>query len=289
MKLRATNFRKEMSEEIFGQVMELGPGQITFPTPNAANVVLVDKLPSDLHKELFPELGKDVHIVEPDHLVDFDSEGLIFAKDKSYDFIVASHLLEHLAQPFRMLDEIHRVLRSGGKALIFLPDRRRTFDRTRKIAPLEHFLNEYSLGNPEVSDEDLFDFLENTENYFERNRMTDFSQLHLARSIHVHAWTDNEFIKLLSEMQRVAYFNFKVVGGVSSSVNIELEEFGFVLEKIDLEGQRNPEKDILENWQHFQLLAGPQNRLKIIILNFVPASFHPMLVNINRKLRHLWE
>ena len=160
MKLRASNFRSKISDEIFGEVLELGPGQITFPTPGASSVTLVDKLPSDLHKKLFPELGNDVYIVEPDFLVDFDKEGLPFAKDNSFDYVIASHLLEHLAQPFRMLDEIYRVLRVGGKAVIFLPDRRRTFDKKRQVESFDHFSDEYVRNNPEVADIDLFDFLE---------------------------------------------------------------------------------------------------------------------------------
>jgi SAM-dependent methyltransferase len=288
MKLRANNFRGKLSNAISGNVMELGPGQITFPAPNATKVTLVDKLPSDLHKELFPELGSDVYIVEPDLLVDFDKDGLIFSKSDSFDYVIASHLLEHLAQPFRMLDEIHRVLRIGGKAIIFLPDRRRTFDWKRGVETFEHFSSEYLDNDPEVSNTDLFDFLEKTENYFERDRESKFSQLHLSRSIHVHAWTDEEFIQLLSQMQNVANFNFRIILGVSSSLNSELEEFGIVLEKVKLNTAKNSDFDIKHAWKNCILISGSQNNLKKFILHFIPPKFHPLLVQIKRRKFRAW-
>lgn len=248
MNVRAENFRAKISAQLIGQGLELGPGQIQFPAPNSHNVLLVDKLPSKEHVELFPELGPDVYIVEPDLLVDFDSEGLKTLEEASFDFVIASHLLEHLAQPFRMLDEIWRVLKPNGLAVVFLPDRRRTFDRKRVCQSFEHFFDEYQRASHEVDIDDLRDYLLKVENYSLVELDNDFVKFHLARSIHVHAWTDKEFIRIFSQMQRFAKYNFEITEAVSSSGNKNFEEFGFVLRKKTLTSSEQSSSTLELEW-----------------------------------------
>jgi len=58
--------------------------------------------------------------------------------DHSYDFILSSHCLEHVANPLAALAEWRRVVRPGGHFLLLLPDPTRTFDHRRPITSLEH-------------------------------------------------------------------------------------------------------------------------------------------------------
>ena len=58
--------------------------------------------------------------------------------DASYDGLLASHVLEHLANPLRALNEWQRVVAPGGPLLIVLPQRDRTFDHRRPVTPLSH-------------------------------------------------------------------------------------------------------------------------------------------------------
>src|SRR3954468_17271504 len=51
--------------------------------------------------------------------------------DSSCDFVLSSHVLEHLANPLRALMEWRRVLRPGGKLFMLVPHGRRTFDHRR--------------------------------------------------------------------------------------------------------------------------------------------------------------
>lgn len=54
--------------------------------------------------------------------------------DESVDFVYSSHLLEHLFQEDakKLLSEIHRVLKKGGKVRICIPDLDYVFDLFRK-------------------------------------------------------------------------------------------------------------------------------------------------------------
>jgi SAM-dependent methyltransferase len=56
----------------------------------------------------------------------------------SYDFLLASHILEHVANPLRALHEFHRVVKPDGYLLIAVPDRRHTFDHRRPVTSFAH-------------------------------------------------------------------------------------------------------------------------------------------------------
>jgi SAM-dependent methyltransferase len=55
-----------------------------------------------------------------------------------YDFVLASHVLEHVANPLCALREWERVLTPGGVLLVILPDKRATFDHRRPFTPFAH-------------------------------------------------------------------------------------------------------------------------------------------------------
>ena len=56
----------------------------------------------------------------------------------SYDAVLASHVLEHIADPLGALAEWARVVRPGGHVLLIVPHRDGTFDHRRPVTPLEH-------------------------------------------------------------------------------------------------------------------------------------------------------
>jgi len=72
--------------------------------------------------------------------------------NEQYDFLVASHSLEHCANTFKTLNEWLRVVKQGGAILIVVPDRRFTFDYNRPITTFDHLLNDYKNG---VAEDDL--------------------------------------------------------------------------------------------------------------------------------------
>jgi SAM-dependent methyltransferase len=60
-----------------------------------------------------------------------------------YDFVAASHVLEHIANPFKALLEWLRILRSGGLLILITPLKAVTFDHKRDIVRIEHLINDY--------------------------------------------------------------------------------------------------------------------------------------------------
>ena len=81
-----------------------------------------------------------------------DASSLKTLQNETYDFVLASHCLEHIANPIRALYEWHRVLRPDGILLLILPDMSRTFDHKRPPTPLSHLVEDYERG---VGEDDL--------------------------------------------------------------------------------------------------------------------------------------
>ena len=184
-----------------GSGVELGPGHHPLPIPYpGVSVRYLDRWQPDENLELFTNVAPGAAFTKPDIVVNLDVDGLSALDDGSQDFVIASHLLEHLADPLRQLEEIHRVLRPGAAVLIFLPDRRFTFDRRRAATPLEHLVADHRDRATVVSDEHVEDYLRKTDDWDEGwtddERLAQFD-LHRRRSIHVHCWTQDEFIAVI--------------------------------------------------------------------------------------------
>lgn len=70
--------------------------------------------------------------------------------DESYDCLIASHCLEHIANPIKALMEWKRVIRDRGFLLLILPHRDFTFDWRRPVTPVEHMWEDFRNDTPET-------------------------------------------------------------------------------------------------------------------------------------------
>ena len=64
-------------------------------------------------------------------------------KSETYDFILSSHVLEHIANPLNALYEWIRVLKAEGVLVLILPHKEGTFDHKRKVTNLSHLIKDY--------------------------------------------------------------------------------------------------------------------------------------------------
>jgi len=77
-----------------------------------------------------------------------DGTSLTPIKTGSYDCFLASHCLEHIANPLRALAEWRRILSADGLGLVLLPHKEVTFDWRRPLTPVAHMVadKERSVG-----------------------------------------------------------------------------------------------------------------------------------------------
>ena len=130
---------------ILGSGIEIGALNLPLPVAAGVRVRYVDReTEAELHDQ-YDELGMaDVQFIDPD-VVD-DAEELRQFPDNSEDFVIASHVLEHLENPVRAFKNWLRVVKHGGVVYVALPDMRRCFDAGREVTSVEHVIRDYEEG-----------------------------------------------------------------------------------------------------------------------------------------------
>ncbi|MCI4351773.1 MAG: class I SAM-dependent methyltransferase [Thermoplasmata archaeon] len=80
-------------------------------------------------------------IRQGDHYVE-EATDLHSLANETYDCLLASHVLEHVANPVRALLEWKRITRSGGVALVIVPEKSRSFDHRRPSTSAAHMISD---------------------------------------------------------------------------------------------------------------------------------------------------
>jgi SAM-dependent methyltransferase len=232
--------RRNVSRHLVGSGVELGPGPKPFPVDYpGVETTYLDRWEPDENRGLFQELGPGADFVKPDIICNLDTDKLKMLDDASQDYVIASHVLEHMADPIGLLDEIHRVLKPGGIALILLPDMRRTFDRSRPVTSLEHLVAEHEAGVTEVDDAHIIEFIEHTEVGWrptaEGQTEAELAELydwHRQRSIHVHCWAEDDFQPVIDYAITHLGHEWEFVDGIlTDDEGPEGIEFGYVMRR----------------------------------------------------------
>lgn len=82
-------------------------------------------------------------IVEVDHVWGEQSLLDCVGGRRAYDYLIASHVIEHVPDVFGWLGEIATVLVDGGLGLFMVPDKRHTFDVLRRTSVSGDFVEAY--------------------------------------------------------------------------------------------------------------------------------------------------
>lgn len=141
-----------------------------------------------------------------------DIVDLSIIRDKSYDFVLASHILEHVVNPLKGLKEITRVLKDDGICILILPWKEATFDHKRPITPFAKLLENY---NKDRNERNIDDYLPEIKEYYDLSRdkpagsMENFLKRcesnYENRALHVHVFDFELIIECLK------YFNYKII------------------------------------------------------------------------------
>ncbi len=186
---------KSIARRLHGRGVEIGALWRTFPVGPAVTVWHIDRYDLPALRREYPEL----HAIVPPHVV-ADAARFPFAP-QSLDFIIASHVLEHLPFPLAALDHWYSALRPGGLLVLRIPDKRYTFDRQRPRTPLQHLIHEHV--HPETFDQRAHfeDWVRHVggrppaspELQLETQQLMDAGY-----SIHYHVWTDRDLREIVA-------------------------------------------------------------------------------------------
>jgi len=151
------------------------------------------------HSELFcfnpnKPLGKNIFC---------EGSNLAIVGDRTYDFVLSSHNLEHFANPVKALKEWQRVTVKGGVLILVLPNYRHTFDHSRQPTTVSHMLADFEQNTPETDLSHLTDILENHDRHLDPAAGTpdEFRRRSLAnhenRCLHHHVFNERNIGELL--------------------------------------------------------------------------------------------
>jgi SAM-dependent methyltransferase len=238
---------------ICGTGLEIGAAYQPLDVPPGTRVTYVDRMTVEELRGHYPDLASGIIPVD---LVD-DGERLTTVPDESQDFIIANHFLEHCEDPIGAIGSHLRKLKPGGILFYAVPDKRYTIDYRRPLTPLEHMISDHEQG-PERS---------RGEHYEEWQRLVDGSRsaddLDAAGySIHMHVWTEAEFLELLLYCRRRFAFSFEVEAFARSSLEVVvvLRKAGQLAPLPDGNTKdsmaRLQRMDRSVTWQLFQLVRG---------------------------------
>lgn len=83
--------------------------------------------------------------------------------DHALDYVLASHVLEHVANPVAALAEWYRVVRPGGIIYLVVPNRRAAWDRTRELTTVDHLLDDWVRGTTALDPTHVDEFAANVD------------------------------------------------------------------------------------------------------------------------------
>jgi SAM-dependent methyltransferase len=127
-----------------------------------------------------------------------------FLADGALDFVIASHVLEHVACPGAALREFARVVKPSGIVYCVVPHKDYCFDAHRPVTSLKHLAAEFLADIHEISFDHYLDTYfdgidiaavapEDAKSLVARARISHAGQL----DFHVHTFTDSSFFEFL--------------------------------------------------------------------------------------------
>ncbi len=206
-------------------------------------------------------------IVSIDYVLD-ESYAETFAQVEKFDYVVMSHVMEHVEDILEFLNDICSVLKPNASLIVVYPDKRYCFDHYRQEASFRDAFEVYRKGY-EASSRMVFDFLfnavsQNSESFFwqaqEMEKYMPTNDFHVAESAYrrvqsgereddVHYWpfSDTGFLKFLYDCVRAGMLKFSCVDFIPTVENTQQ----FFLElRYDETVVNNParELDNLQEW-----------------------------------------
>ena len=126
-----------------GNGLEIGPcHRPAAPKKEGFNVEIVDHLSRDGLLSKYKDRQLDLDAVEEvDHIWTGQSYVELTGRKKHYDWIIASHVIEHTPDLIGFLKECDSVLNDEGVVSLAVPDKRYCFDYYRPISSLSRVID----------------------------------------------------------------------------------------------------------------------------------------------------
>lgn len=196
-----------------GGGIEIGALHNPLIVPPSAAVTYVDRMPNEELRSHYKKLG-DTPLVAIDRYD--DGETLATFADRSQDFVIANHFLEHCESPLHALTAMHRVLKTGGILYLAVPDKRFTFDNVRPVTPFAHVWRDYEEGPAWSRSAHFEDW---ARHCWQVDRVKSEDEIRaqarhfeaIKYSVHFHVWSPAEILEIIAAFPRIGLAGLNLV------------------------------------------------------------------------------
>lgn len=134
-----------------------------------------------------------------------------FIDSEAFDFVINSHVLEHVCNPGRTIQEWLRIIRPGGMLYMVVPDKHHTFDKPRAVTTVAHLMEDFHTKLDEIPRYHYEDYVRNREGGrtgqdAERVITQSFNA---QSSIHVHVFEPSSIQQFLKELKPLLGFELE--------------------------------------------------------------------------------
>jgi len=126
-----------------GRGIEVGAGTRPWPLPPGTTCYYGDTRNREELATYFLQEGSSFEGI-------IDAQTFAGIPDRSADFVLSAHVLEHLVDPIGGIAAMIRVARPGGIVMFAVPDKRYTWDNPRPITTLDHLISDYRSGGDDT-------------------------------------------------------------------------------------------------------------------------------------------
>ena len=122
--------------------LEVGPSYNPFlPKTKGFRVETIDHADAATLREKYRDDAGQIE--EVDYISDGRSMAEIIGRPERYDFIFASHVIEHVTDIVRFLQDCETLLKPAGRLVLAVPDKRYCFDVLRPLTTVGQALQAY--------------------------------------------------------------------------------------------------------------------------------------------------
>jgi SAM-dependent methyltransferase len=201
----------------------------------------------------------DVDYVMGEHQGIYDA----VAQDAPFDYVIASHLIEHIPDPVTWMQDVAKALRIGGVLSLVIPDKRYCFDVNRRTTEIGDLVDAHLRHLRQPSYRQVYDFISKeisgivdtaaiwagTADYagVVRSDVTDpdVAAFELCREmdeaggfvdVHCHVFTPDSFLELYGKLARLGLIDFEMA--YFSPTQVNTLEFFASLRRLDPKADR---------------------------------------------------
>jgi SAM-dependent methyltransferase len=211
-----------------GHGLEIGALHYPLVLPPGCTVDYLDVDDLDTLRARFPELAGESFAV-PRYRGDVVRTTIPALTGRRFDFVVANHVLEHVANPIQVIANAWAGLEEGGHLVVSVPDKGFTYDRPRAVTSFEHLLADYFRGVTEVDENHYVEFLAATspEAWSDREQFTAALVRAVERREHAHVWDSATFRTFWDRTAELLGFDARIVFESTADTN-QFEYFAVI-------------------------------------------------------------